>query len=78
MYSVNIGRTPIEYYNGYLYLSCYDYNGISPNMDYEKYNCERYDIKEFCLEHQKLIKERVFFKVDRTLERIKEGYYEKV
>lgn len=40
--------------------------------------CERYDIKEFCLEHKQLIKERVFFKVDRTLERIKEGYYEKV
>ena len=40
--------------------------------------CERYDIKEFCLEHKKLIKERVFFKIDRTLERIKEGYYEKV
>ena len=40
--------------------------------------CERYDIKEFCLEHKQTIKERVFFKVDRTLERIKEGYYEKV
>ena len=50
LYSVNIGRTPIEYYNGYLYLSCYDYNGISPNMDYEKYNCERYDINNNVME----------------------------
>ena len=40
--------------------------------------CERYDIKEFCLEHKQTIKERIFFKVDRTLERIKEGYYEKL
>ena len=40
--------------------------------------CERYDIKEFCLEHKQTIKERVFFKVDRTLERIENGYYEKV
>lgn len=50
LYSVNIARTPIEYYNGYLYLSCYDYNGISPNMDYEKYNCERYDINNNVME----------------------------
>ena len=37
--------------------------------------CDRYGIKEFCLEHKQLIKERVFFKVDRTLERIENGYY---
>ena len=40
--------------------------------------CDRYGIKEFCLEHKQLIKERVFFKVDRTLERIENGYYKQV
>ena len=40
--------------------------------------CDRYEIKEFCIEHRHLIKERVFFKVDRTLERIENGYYKQI
>ena len=40
--------------------------------------CDIYEIKEFCIEHRHLIKERVFFKVDRTLERIESGYYKKI
>ena len=40
--------------------------------------CDRYGIKDFCIEHRHLIKERVFFKVDRTLERIESGYYKQI
>ena len=41
---------------------------------------EKLDIilNNFGEQHQQMIKERVFFKVDRTIERIENGYYKQI